>query len=426
MANQILESLRTMEAKPPVPMSRSGSDLAKYRNIREASQNLYDTLVSKWSCSTHTKHSAHICFGPEAADVHSNSSTALVRLKMAVTYLRQDVIPEPIWLSVESTTEDVRKRPDVHSTQALAQFTQLLQVRANEALTGTAKASSEKLLDGRGLIIPSPMSGAQSDASSVIDDEVPDLCNVQDLCNHFKHEQRAPDPVCLGFFKGRCTQRFYHSTAIDCPSGSSSSLSEVISWIDGNSLIRSLPRHIIIALAASMSAAVLQYHSTSWLSESWQSNEIWLFGVEGFQQGTGSLMSPHLNVDISRTQENISTLTAPKGETTSKGARNELLFRLGIILLELGFAKPWPLLREKVLLALPEGKVTDYHAAERLARLLVRNMGPRYSKITLKCLGCDFGLGESDLSSEELQQSFLVEVVDALQTLNHRFPGHGS
>ena len=425
MTAQIIESFRVLEAKPQSIERKAGPGLAKYRTIREASQKLYDTLMSNWSCSTHPKHSAHICFAAEAPRSRTNGTTALVRLNMAVTYHKHDSTLQPIWLSVESTMDQLRARSEIRNTESLTQFTKFLQVQADQASAGSLKASSKDLLDIKGLMVPSPVSGALSDASSVSEDEIPDLSGIDDLCSHFEHEQNAPEQVCLGVFKDTCIQRFYHSSAKDRPTGSSSSLAEVISWIDENSIMRSLPRHTILALASSMAAAVLQYYSTPWLSESWQSQDIWFFGIEDLQQVVKSLESPHLNVDISRTgarEGEAPPLKAPSGVSGSYGARNELLFRLGVMLLELGFAKPWPMLKEKIVDRWPdpESRVTDYHAAEKLARRLVNSMGPQYSRITLKCLGCDFGLGESDLSSEQLQQTYLTDVVDALQSMQHR------
>lgn len=97
--------------------------------------------------------------------------------------------------------------------------------------------------------------------------------------------------------------------------------------------------------------------------------------------------------------------------------RNELLFRFGIVLLELGYSQPWPSLKSRVFASLPPPRRTDYHAAEKLAQMpfLRDRMGPRFPTIVRKCLGCDFGLGENDLASKELQGMFLVDVVGALQ-----------
>ncbi len=60
-------------------------------------------------------------------------------------------------------------------------------------------------------------------------------------------------------------------------------------------------------------------------------------------------------------------------------ARNTVLFCLGIMLLELGYSKPWVQLQEWVFQNLPPDKQTDYHTAEKLAQApgLRSRMGPR-------------------------------------------------
>ena len=105
-------------------------------------------------------------------------------------------------------------------------------------------------------------------------------------------------------------------------------------------------------------------------------------------------------------------------------ARNKLLFNFGIILLEIGYGRPWHDLKltiAKVPVAGENAKsLSDNQAAEKLAQLLVNQMGPTYSKIVRKCLGCDFGLGETNLDNEVLQRQFVVDVVSGLQRLgNH-------
>jgi hypothetical protein len=63
------------------------------------------------------------------------------------------------------------------------------------------------------------------------------------------------------------------------------------------------------------------------------------------------------------------------------------------------------------------GEAVRLRAAEKLAQLLVNQMGLAYPKIIKKCLGCDFGLGETDLDNEDLQRRFLEDVVSGLQQL---------
>ena len=59
----------------------------------------------------------------------------------------------------------------------------------------------------------------------------------------------------------------------------------------------------------------------------------------------------------------------------------------------------------------------DYHVAEKLAQQLIRRMEPRYPRIIRKCIGHDFCPREFNLPSEELQESFLYQVVMGLHNL---------
>jgi hypothetical protein len=197
----------------------------------------------------------------------------------------------------------------------------------------------------------------------------------------------------------------------------------------------------MIRLAASLAMAVLQYHSTPWLPELWKSKDVVFFGVDDVQQGNISLCQPHLNVEFSKSKGKRKAVIDDEASTNTRyplgtashaqpstqpstiyGARNEILFHLGIVLLEVGFATPWATLRASLLKTFSDQIVSDYIIADKLARLLINSMGPTYSCIVRKCLGCDFGLGETDLASEELQGKFLLDVVIALQGLEKRFP----
>lgn len=108
--------------------------------------------------------------------------------------------------------------------------------------------------------------------------------------------------------------------------------------------------------------------------------------------------------------------------------RNKLLFNFGILLLEIGYGRPWHVLKQTAPRSQPataavrgaEQQLSDYSVAEKLARLLIDQMGLAYHKIIRKCLGCDFGLGESGLDNEDLQRRFLEDVVLGLQHLRQQ------
>jgi hypothetical protein len=100
------------------------------------------------------------------------------------------------------------------------------------------------------------------------------------------------------------------------------------------------------------------------------------------------------------------------------------------LLLEIRYGKPWEELKLTVAKAAvvgsagasgggnaATGRLSDYRAAEKHAQLLVNQMGLAYPRVIKKCLGCDFGLGETDLENEDLQRRFVEDVVLALKHL---------
>ncbi|RGP67985.1 hypothetical protein FSPOR_5646 [Fusarium sporotrichioides] len=204
------------------------------------------------------------------------------------------------------------------------------------------------------------------------------------------------------------------------------SLADMISWVAEDEVSRNLPRSAMAQIASSLACAVLQYHSTPWLPEVWQSSHVRFFGMKDWLHDSTNLglKSPYFKVEFSKSDitgkgkaVDLSLPSSSQYVAVKEAVRNEVLFSFGLVLLELGYSKPWYLLRRGILKNLPSNKQIDYHAAEKLAQspLLRNRMGPRYSTIVRKCLGCDFGLGENDLQNEELQGVFIIDVVNALQ-----------
>lgn len=80
--------------------------------------------------------------------------------------------------------------------------------------------------------------------------------------------------------------------------------------------------------------------------------------------------------ELSEDADGTSMTAYSRGESSSctpvsrpiRLARNELLFRFGIVLLELGYSQLWPQLRRRIHTALPPQKNSDYHAAEKIAQ----------------------------------------------------------
>lgn len=235
---------------------------------------------------------------------------------------------------------------------------------------------------------------------------LPDLCAGSSLCQRF---HKAPGvntaPVCLGHLSGFLVYRSlptYNDFAGTTP------LSRLLSQRQSHQRLNPLDKW---KLAGALAMAVLQYHSTPWLRETWMSTDILIF--EKHSRGRmQSLESPHLH--LLRESEGKG-----KEESSAVGdpfIKNETLFRLGMILLELEFEDTVEGIGEKWNPLGPRKQ--DPH--ESLARNVLipkyragDQMGTDYGRIVRMCLDCDFGLGLHDysLDDRQVQRAFYLQIV---------------
>ncbi|KAI8689595.1 hypothetical protein NCS56_00223100 [Fusarium sp. Ph1] len=424
-----LKEIQSIQAKEPTIQRRASQsgNLDRYRQIQSASLRLYNTFAQRWSCTLHPRHAASISLVD--FDKSGKSKVAKNSIKFDVAIACEAGSAEApdslVWLEVE--TVDTKTSKAVKTTQSKTIDDDSWENTIQRMTESAQRVASET---SRSLDIDNSANSSQTSNS----DSVIDLEMIEDLCRLFQIPRPICSSSCVGYITYAGTHHFYLPPPERQPPGQQTSLAEIITWISEDEFTRSLPRTTMVHLAGSLATAVLQYHSTPWLPKTWESSQVLFRGSGDLLEGTSSIssMSPYFRVGFSTNPETISRKELdrnPAGSlpeasnrsfptpTPSSLARNAILFRLGIILLELGYSQPWPHLRNRLLSTLPPQHQTDYDAAEKLAQtpLLRNRMGPRFSTIVRKCLGCDFGLGESDLASEKLQGTFLVDVVEALQ-----------
>ncbi|KAI8723138.1 hypothetical protein NCS52_00168900 [Fusarium sp. LHS14.1] len=416
---RIISELKEIQMTPTKELtiqrgaSQSGN-LDKYRQIQSASLRLYNTFAQRWSCTKHPRHAASISLVEINKSGKSNVKENRIKFNVAIaSEVGPTKAPDSlIWLEVETIDPRTPKaletaQPRTTDEDAWEHTVQGMTKHAHRASPeSSGSVDTENLVD----------SSQTSNANSFIDLEM-----IEDLCRLFQIPRPICSSTCVGYITYSGLHHFYLSPPERQTLGQQTSLAEIITWISEDEFTRSLPRTTMVHLASSLAAAVLQYHSTPWLPNTWESRHVLFRGSGNLLEDVSSVSStsPYFRVGFStgpKTTPQASTRVSPP-PTPSSLARNAILFRLGIILLELGYSQPWPHLRNRLLSTLPPQSQTDYDAAEKLAQapLLRDRMGPKFSTIVRKCLGCDFGLGESDLASEELQGTFLVDVVGALQ-----------
>ncbi|RTE83895.1 hypothetical protein BHE90_001477 [Fusarium euwallaceae] len=424
--NELKEIQSTPAKEPAIQRKASQSgNLDRYRQIQSASLRLYNTFAQRWSCTKHPRHTASISLIDFNLSGKSKVAENSIKFDVAIACEGGSAkAPDSlIWLEVE--TVDTRTSNAMEAARPATSDEDTWEDPIQRMTEHAHRASFEP--SGSINTDNSTTSSRTSHSDSIIDLEM-----IEDLCRHFQIPRPICSSTCVGYLTYAGLHHFYLPPPGQQQTGQQTSLAEIITWISEDELTRTLPRTSMVHLAGSLATAVLQYHSTPWLPKTWESSQVLFCGSRDILEDASIISStnPYFRVGFSKVPETMNRKefdrkpvgSLPKANTqifppSSSLARNAILFRLGIILLELGYSQPWPQLRNQSLSNLPAQHQTDYDAAEKLAQtpLLRNRMGPRFSTIVRKCLGCDFGLGESDLASEELQGAFLVGVVEALK-----------
>ena len=172
--------------------------------------------------------------------------------------------------------------------------------------------------------------------------------------------------------------------------------------------------------ARSLVTAVLQFVDTPWLSlkQPWTSKDILFFRkcqIDNLDYSSIPL-EPYIDVAIQDPRED-----EKRTFHFSDLAANPALFNIAIILIELAFNASFEELVDADRAKHSQSsEVSKFLVAKRLADLVSREMGGKYSRVVKKCLYCHFASG-SDLSDYKLQQEYYENVVEELQGLEKSF-----
>ncbi|KAI8679353.1 hypothetical protein NCS57_00213300 [Fusarium keratoplasticum] len=419
LTTRVISELKEIQSTPSKGLtiqrttSQSGN-LDKYRQIQSASLRLYNTFAQRWSCTKHPRHAASISLVDLNKSGKSNVTENGIKFNVAIaSEVGPAKVPDSlIWLEVETVDARTPKAVETAEPKTSDKDTWENTIQRMTKHAHWASPESSGSLDTENLA----NSSQTSNADSIIDLEM-----IEDLCRLFQIPRPICSSTCVGYITYAGLHHFYLTPPERQPPGQQTSLAEIITWISEDEFTRSLPRTTMVHLAGSLATAVLQYHSTPWLPKTWESSQVLFCGSGDNLEDASSISStsPYFRVGFANPETTSSKELDrnPAGSlpeasnrvfptpTPSSLARNAILFRLGIILLELGYSQPWPHLRNRLFSTLPPQHQTDYDAAEKLAQtpLLRNRMGPRFSTIVRKCLGCDFGLGESDLRERFLR-----------------------
>lgn len=256
-----------------------------------------------------------------------------------------------------------------------------------------------------------------------------DLCSVKDLCSHLYSCTRSHlgrRDQCTGYLDTSDDLRHFLYPIRDpeeCLSSKVKSDPTTLNQILNLPVERTISVAEQLRLALRLVRAVLHFHATPWLKPLWHLHDFAYFETdEGLAASLSTLhisaelvhrhpqqRDPHdtLMVDsggLSDGKDSSSDLELLVEAQRECGIRNLTMHSLGVALLQIG---QWDPLRPDNIVEIR--KVADL--AGNGSRL-----GPRYLRLTQKCLECDFGFGK-DLDQPELQSAVYRDVACELEEL---------
>jgi len=448
-------------------VASNANKIEMYRQIREASAALYDTLANTWTCGipNHEGHAAKLC----CTDIlETKAASNSITLRLALTghevsqALHLDSV-DSLWLEVVHQEENsYREVPVAVAVEARSEAAETLEttlIRSARSLATKTLGRGVRFRDDAPRTQPNEPAGSGGSGSNNSNNAQDPSSRGQELVEvNSVNLTLGPGPICdqvylrylecqpqqcLGYFEqqSRYLQRFYRPPPLESTSlGHPVRLSSVISLFSDNPRSNALPYPAAFHIASSLAASVLQFHSTPWLPKTWCSQDITFFSAEELSvESDLPLSHPYFKIEfakqkrdkgkgkVSHSQEaapgqQYAASSQQQVSNIPTGARNPLLFALGIVLIEIGFATPWHALKAEGIRQSPDQ--LEYQIAEELCKVLLpRRMGRPYTIIVRKCIGCAFELKVPEidfLGSETLRMAFLVEVVEQLKGLNER------
>lgn len=396
--------------------------LEEVKRIRTASKGLCEALDSLWLCQDHSEHSANLRLHLDLDEPAPISPPPLL-FSLVVTSWALDTYDgskKPVELLVKSSLKMIYEKKEDTTSEAYELRKRLvgsihgsnIERVQNLQLSDETKETEEQG-DSAGHSLSKLGGQPGGDAS-----QLSGLCKSSaNLCRAFHDASSSTSTtntslVHLPGFLVYCNEPSRHLAR-------ATPLARLLSERNSQQGLNNLEKW---KLATSLSMAVLQYHSTPWLQpEKWMDNGIMFFEQEPTTEGVKSPESLHLQLlpqpSAANDEDNSEAISVFNNDPFIK---NQTLFQLGMILLELEFEESLDIITNMWNNQLVPGTTQESNNNESWARRLLapkfhagEKLGPDYGRIVRMCLDCDFGLGLSDysLDDDQLQKAFYLQIV---------------
>ena len=368
---------------------RAKQPLTELKLIRKHAASLHQVLISgkAWNCSCRMLHMASLRLESrtDALGPVNNDPTTKVKFQILLSTGQER---DTQW--VASQWHEVEVIPSLDKN--------------NEVTTGVGPRASAGVVNFQPDSRTTAMANVPPQPAFYHDCE-----SIADICSTVCAAHGSSKPI--GFLVDEQDEKHKHyiykvDTVIG-PDIRSKSLGDLLSYSGQRSVTAPLSKKDCLQIAVTLASSVLQLKGTLWLKSHWNSTDIF-FHEKGNQKSHLSYLYPHLS--WKRCMTDINTVPFDTFISRSFGIRSEVLFALGLTLIELFFGKVLADLREPED-GDPDDPASTVRMAERLCDLVYYAMGPSYGDAVRRCLYQPFDVRQMSLDNEELQQKVFEGVV---------------
>lgn len=242
---------------------------------------------------------------------------------------------------------------------------------------------------------------------------------IQNLCHAISTLQPSSQK-CIGYLENEKKQRhgiyLLESPVICSEQWSAFSLRDVL--CRPSRVRTNLTQNDKLRLAVHIASSVLQLYKTPWLNERWSKDDV-LFIHRPWARSLYD--HPFVSHEFSSSEDTEGCTVAPP--STHRIIRNQTLFTLGVLLIELWYGR-----------SIEELEIAEDHdcqgtpgitwcTADRLVDEIEYQAGKRYSDAVRRCVRCDFDRRDMSLDSEGFQEAVYNGVVALLEKDLNQFNG---
>lgn len=426
--------------------------IQQFKTIQAHAENLYHSIKGGWNCDCGASHDANLRLATRLLNENvplshpqgvSSQEDVLFKVLFPLKKGSNSSAAQWSWQetdirlldqqshNVSKPIESYATGPFSASSQVNTEITQLSAASASSTPVG--KQTRGASLSGTKTHVPKPKKSVRfiSDDTTLILDEVcasisdqkiSDLVQIRNIClvmqrcmDNMLHSQN-----CLGYLfdHGREPLGVYLSQSSQSKRDKHKiiSLTEMLrkscftprqNFLDSGNILRRGDR---LRMALTIASSVLQLYKTPWLRETWNKSDIKI--------GVGAADANYEEAYISRSFSETTCQTSTQQNPLAHLVRNETLFALGILLIELCFGRPLETMRtsEDPLGANSRPDImTDWSTATRLMSSVNDEAGRRYGDVVRRCIYCEFDKLNTTLENDEFRQAVYDGVVAPLE-----------